>query len=331
MPTPLPDMFVCPMPDAIAALPVAEHPARVQTPAGNFMLLDRTRGFIRCRMPLAAENETLKFSYTCWIEAPFDVFEQTRALWIEPTTRAMIRFQATLANAIPPFEDEMGRTVNVAVRDWRAPQPVIIEVASPGLGPLLKPPGPDLETYHAIQGELRRDAFAREVEQKLAALWGPANAYEEFESRDWQRAPRKQMIAEFSPSLKGEPWRYATLGLSSRPMPDGDRGEFAWEMPRRVTDTAMFHAMAKIAAQPWRLRQAYFDGHVLPIPGGFPPGSQFKYALCYDASRAYTALKDLVVFDQRVVILMPLPILERERANLRRDETKFLDLKEFLR
>ncbi len=326
----LPDTLACSLPEAVEALPRSERASRVRVADENFVLLDRTRGFVRCRLPLLVAHPELAFTYVCWVEVPVDVWEVNRSLWAEPTTRAMIRFRGRLANTLTPFEEDSGAEAGVAVYDHEASTPVIVDTGARGLGPYVKPPGMDIETYLAMQGEILQETFVLGVNSAMQDLWGKPSAYEEFEAKDWRDAPRKQVIAEYAPQ-GNRAWRYCTLGLSSRPMPAGDRTEFAWEVPRRVTDEAVFRAMARIAAQPWRLKVAFFDGYVLPVQGGFPPGSEFKYALCYDASRAYPELAKLIVMEQRVRVLMPLPIMEREKAAMRRDETKFLRLDDYIR
>jgi hypothetical protein len=326
----LPDNFTCALPDVAAQIPTAERARRTKASHENFLLLDGTRGFIRCRLPVVTQEPGAAFTYVCWLEVSANVFEVNRNLWAEPTTRALIRFQGKLANALPPFENEIGATMSVAVYDWKAPQPVIIECGEGWLQYISHPPGLDGELYGAILGEVLHESFVQLVHEKFCELWGKPSSLEELESKDWRASPRRQVIAEFQPKA-GEPWRYVTMGLSSRPMPEGDRVEFMWEVPRQVTDGPTFTTMARIAAQPWRLKVAFFDGYVLPVQGGFPPGSEFKYALCYDATRAYPALADLRLFEQRVRVLMPLPIMEKEKATMRKDETQYLNLKDFIR
>jgi hypothetical protein len=123
------------------------------------------------------------------------------------------------------------------------------------------------------------------------------------------------VICEFKP--EDLPWQYVTAGLSARPMPRrGESVELLWELGRRVTAPAIFAAMARMATMPWHLRQAFFDGHVQPFPQGFPPDSQFRGVLCFDAARRAGGPLPAELLGRKVRFLCALPVVEADRQRI---------------
>lgn len=295
------------LPDDLAALPPRDPRAWMD---GCFAKLD-DRKYVKARLPLALRDRNAKFEYRCWARLSDEQFILASRLVAEPDLRGRVTFMGVLANALPPFEAE--RSINIQGAMPHGAEMLLLRAAEGELGAAQVSPGITPIEHGGIVGEAQAALFAAAVERFLVETWGPLKAAEEFRGRDWRRGPRLITIAEFPPA-KGAGWRYATLGLSSRPMPGTKAGaELAWEFEARVEDPGTFSAMAQLAALPWRLEQPWGHAQLQRLPTGFPPGAATTWALFADGSAWDDGLMGCSVAGRPVRFLKVVPITEAER------------------
>ncbi len=110
--------------------------------------------------------------------------------------------------------------------------------------------------------------------------FGPHNGIETYGAGP-PGAPEVISVVEFGPRSSDEVWVYATLGASSRPMPepgngDGERSGYRAEYMFYSSDRepAVSDVLANLAVQPFLAGEVYRDGVAIPgPPGGLFPGS----------------------------------------------------------
>jgi hypothetical protein len=305
----LPTEHLYTLPDEIADIPEKERGSRVWID-GDFAKLDQ-RCFVRCRFPLRLRTRGAEFVYVAWVQVAADQFSLATRLMSDAEVRGKMSFVGLLANRLIPFDRDIGINVNggMAPGSTRC----VAKALEGDLAAAQAPPGLTDQELAALIGEVQGPAFEAGVEQFLAGAWGPVKAAEEFAGRDWRRSPRRIVIAEFPPGRGATSWLYATLGLSARPMPGSANGfELVWKATRRVENPAIWAEMARTAAIPWILGQAFFHGHLQFYPAGFPPGTPFQTVLFADASSWDQRLTNCTVLDRPVRFLKAVPVAGAE-------------------
>lgn len=101
------------MPDCVWAQP-ADQRSRRNTP--DFAEFGERR-FIRGLLPVRLEDGR-EFRYGVWLEIDEPTFHEVNRSWSDPERYPRLRFAATVANAAPPWRDQLlGARVDVGVRD----------------------------------------------------------------------------------------------------------------------------------------------------------------------------------------------------------------------
>ena len=142
-------------PDPIFALgEEKEHRAFVSK---NFAVLDGTRFFVRCLLPVPVEGYE-SWHIGLWIETEKSVFDQVAGAWDDPEAYPHLRFSGVVANDVAADLDlplTMGTRVQLHVPDAAAPPKVEVP-ASGGLADLLSKPWPraEFEEYAVARGFL---------------------------------------------------------------------------------------------------------------------------------------------------------------------------------
>ena len=94
-------------PDIIAALSIDERASRVRE-SEDLAILDETRYFIRCLLPLAVAGRDDPYCFGIWAEVPQSTFERIRSLWRDADQASEPAFDCRLANEIPSLPPTVG-------------------------------------------------------------------------------------------------------------------------------------------------------------------------------------------------------------------------------
>lgn len=101
------------LPDCIWA-----QPAHLRSPRNTHdfaVLADRC--FIRGLLPVKLEDGE-EFRYGVWLEVDAAAFRRARKVWNDPARYPALTFAATIANAAPPWAEQiLGARVDVGVRE----------------------------------------------------------------------------------------------------------------------------------------------------------------------------------------------------------------------
>ena len=120
-------------PDCIWSLPPAKRSPRNTS---DFAELGARR-FVRGILPIKIQGSADEFRYGLWFEVEPAKFDEIRAVWNDPSY-AQLTFAATVANAAPPWRDEMlGAKVACAVRDVNS-RPFVAGAHAPWLAALVE-------------------------------------------------------------------------------------------------------------------------------------------------------------------------------------------------
>ena len=104
------------LPDAVRAIPDDDRRTRVGAGGKAFMQLDLKRFFVRALLPVRL-SDGHEFHFGVWLETPEDTSRRLWTNWERPEYSA-IRFEAKLANAVPPWNDSvLGASCIAAVRN----------------------------------------------------------------------------------------------------------------------------------------------------------------------------------------------------------------------
>jgi hypothetical protein len=104
------------LPDAIRSIPEDERMKRVGAGGTSFMQLDLKRFFARALLPVRL-SDGHEFRFGVWLETSEETARQLWTNWERPEYSAM-RFEAALANAIPPWDESvLGAPCIAGVRD----------------------------------------------------------------------------------------------------------------------------------------------------------------------------------------------------------------------
>lgn len=103
------------LPDAVRAIPEEARRERVGVGGRAFMQLDLQRFFVRALLPVRL-TDGHEFHFGVWLEVPEATSKQLWTNWELPEYSAM-RFAATLANSVPPWNEAiLGAPCIAAVR-----------------------------------------------------------------------------------------------------------------------------------------------------------------------------------------------------------------------
>lgn len=120
------------MPDCVWQQP-ADQRSRRNTP--DFAELGPRR-FVRGLLPIRLPDGR-EFRYGLWLEIDEPTFQEVNRSWSDPERYPALRFQATIANAAPPWGDPLlGAAVDVGVRDQDS-RPFVLASSQPWLQDLL--------------------------------------------------------------------------------------------------------------------------------------------------------------------------------------------------
>ena len=104
------------LPDVIRAIPEVERKARVGAGGTSFMQLDLKRFFVRALLPVRL-SDGHEFHFGVWLETQEETAKALWTNWERPEYSAM-RFEAVLANSVPPWNESIVSAQCVAaVRD----------------------------------------------------------------------------------------------------------------------------------------------------------------------------------------------------------------------
>src|SRR5437764_8719924 len=104
------------LPDAVRAIPENQRRTRVGVGGPSFMQLDLKRFFVRALLPVRL-SDGHEFHFGVWLEIPEETAKTLWTNWERPEYAAM-RFDAVLANSVPPWNESiLGAQCTTAVRD----------------------------------------------------------------------------------------------------------------------------------------------------------------------------------------------------------------------
>ncbi len=143
------------LPDQVLPLSEEERNSRIEAGGSSFLQMDGNRFFVRGLLPVRL-SDGHEFRFGVWLEIPEPTAKLLKSNWDRPEYAGM-RFEAVLANAVPPWNESiLGSQCIVHVRD-RKQLPYVQSSDVPALAAVLTTP------------------WARsECEQLLDAVWGPA-------------------------------------------------------------------------------------------------------------------------------------------------------------
>ena len=93
------------LPDAILAIPAEDRKKRVGAGGTAFMQLDLRRFFVRALLPVRL-SDGHEFHFGVWLETPEETAKELWYHWDRPGYLG-IKFEATLANAVPPWGESL--------------------------------------------------------------------------------------------------------------------------------------------------------------------------------------------------------------------------------
>jgi len=93
------------LPDAVRAIPENQRRTRVGVGGPSFMQLDLKRFFVRALLPVRL-SDGHEFHFGVWLETSEEAAKQLWTNWERPEYSA-VRFNATLANAVPPWDESV--------------------------------------------------------------------------------------------------------------------------------------------------------------------------------------------------------------------------------
>lgn len=104
------------LPDVVRAIPEAQRKTRVGIGGTSFMQLDLERFFVRALLPVRL-SDGHEFHFGVWLETSEQTAKELWTNWERPEYSAM-RFEAVLANSVPPWNESILEADCVAaVRD----------------------------------------------------------------------------------------------------------------------------------------------------------------------------------------------------------------------
>jgi hypothetical protein len=104
------------LPDAVRAIPGLDRKKRVGVGGTSFMQLDLERFFVRALLPVRL-SDGHEFHFGVWLETPEETSKSLWANW-DRAEYSVARFDATLANSVPPWgESVLGAPCVARVRD----------------------------------------------------------------------------------------------------------------------------------------------------------------------------------------------------------------------
>ena len=128
------------LPDAVRAIPELERKKRVGAGGTSFMQLDLQRFFVRSLLPVRL-SDGHEFHFGVWLETPEATSKLLWTNWDRPEYSA-IKFEATLANSVPPWnESVLGAQCVAGVRDQNQ-LPYIESTTDPQLAAVMATPWP---------------------------------------------------------------------------------------------------------------------------------------------------------------------------------------------
>ena len=131
------------LPDAVRVIPTDERRTRVGAGGTAFMQLDLQRFFVRALLPVRL-SDGHEFHFGVWLETSEETSRRLWTNWERPEYSA-IRFEATLANAIPPWNDSvLGASCIAAVRDQNQ-LPYVESSFQPRLAAVMATPWPRVD------------------------------------------------------------------------------------------------------------------------------------------------------------------------------------------
>jgi hypothetical protein len=131
------------LPDAVRVIPADERRTRVGAGGTAFMQLDLQRFFVRALLPVRL-SDGHEFRFGVWLETPEETSRRLWTNWERPEYSA-IRFEATLANAVPPWSDSvLGAACIAAVRDQNQ-LPYVESSIQPQLAAVMATPWPRVD------------------------------------------------------------------------------------------------------------------------------------------------------------------------------------------
>jgi hypothetical protein len=90
-------------PEPVRAIPPDERQKRISMAGTAFLWLDTGKFFIRALLPVRL-SDGHEFHFGVWLEIPEETFKQLWTRWELPEYATM-RFDATLANSVPPWNE----------------------------------------------------------------------------------------------------------------------------------------------------------------------------------------------------------------------------------
>jgi len=131
------------LPDVVRAIPEVEQKARVGAGGTSFMQLDLKRFFVRALLPVRL-SDGHEFHFGVWLETPEETAKTLWVSWERPEYSAM-RFEAVLANSVPPWNESiLGAQCIAAVRDQNQ-LPYVESSTHPQLAEVMATPLPRAE------------------------------------------------------------------------------------------------------------------------------------------------------------------------------------------
>lgn len=141
------------LPDAIRTISPSEREKHMASAGTAFMWLDSDRFFVRALLPVRLSDRH-EFHFGVWLETSEEIFKRLWTVWEEPEYATM-KFEASLANSVPPWnEGLLGAACVAHVRD-RDQLPYIESSTQPQLAGVLATAWP-----------------REECEQLLDQVWG---------------------------------------------------------------------------------------------------------------------------------------------------------------
>jgi hypothetical protein len=144
------------LPDAVRAIPEAERKTRVGAGGTSFMQLDLKRFFVRALLPVRL-SDGHEFHFGVWLETSEETAKQLWTNWERPEYSAM-RFDASLANAVPPWNESILSASCAAVVRDQDQLPYVESSTQPQLAAVMATPWPRSECEELLDRVWSRSA-----------------------------------------------------------------------------------------------------------------------------------------------------------------------------
>jgi hypothetical protein len=143
-------------PEPVRLLPEAQRAGRVREEGDSFLRLDHNRYFVRALLPVRL-TDGHEFHFGIWLETSEEDWSDLAGAWESPAYAAA-RFEAWLANSVPPWDAEVLGARCVAGVRHPDELPYVEASTQPALAMILAQPWP-----------------RRECEQLVDRVWGSSS------------------------------------------------------------------------------------------------------------------------------------------------------------